>query len=105
MEFQDWETRLHSEDESTKGTNIEKYYDTMIPAFEKAGYEANPGPKLEDWFREVGFEGVQVKRYQVPLGGWPKDGHMVCTIYLFIYFTMVSQTFAHAGNLQPPRKR
>ncbi|KAL1973225.1 hypothetical protein VTN31DRAFT_5860 [Thermomyces dupontii] len=37
-----------SEDGSHHGTEIERYYDEVYGAFEKAGYEVRPGPKLEE---------------------------------------------------------
>ena len=49
----------------------------MSGAFEKAGYEVRPGPKLEEWFKDAGFVNIQVKKFQVPYGVWPKDRHFV----------------------------
>ncbi|KAJ9223994.1 hypothetical protein DTO169C6_3614 [Paecilomyces variotii] len=60
-------------DESTKGTSIEQYYKVGSEAFAKAGYCVSPGPHLEGWFREIGFEDVHVKKYTIPMGIWPKD--------------------------------
>ncbi|KAL1980829.1 hypothetical protein VTN96DRAFT_3483 [Rasamsonia emersonii] len=76
VEIQDWDCTLRSEDGSTKNTSIEQYYDIVIGAFEKAGYETRPGPNLEQWFREVGFENIHVQKYRAPMGVWPKDGHL-----------------------------
>ncbi|KAL1965835.1 hypothetical protein VTN77DRAFT_5156 [Rasamsonia byssochlamydoides] len=73
VEFQDWDMLLRSEDGTTKGTAIEKYYQTIIPAFEKAGYPTRPGPPFEEWFREPGFVNIQVHKYRVPIGVWPKE--------------------------------
>ncbi|KAL1970930.1 hypothetical protein VTN77DRAFT_2764 [Rasamsonia byssochlamydoides] len=73
VEFQDWDARLKSEDGSVKGTALERYYDEVLSAFEKAGYPPRPGPYLEEWFREAGFVDVHVKKYYVPMGAWPKD--------------------------------
>ncbi|KAL1968552.1 hypothetical protein VTN77DRAFT_1762 [Rasamsonia byssochlamydoides] len=75
VEIEDWDCRLRSEDGSTRGTSIEQYYDVVINAFEKAGYVSNPGPLLDGWFREVGFENIHVQKYKVPMGGWPLDEH------------------------------
>ncbi|KAL2214804.1 S-adenosyl-L-methionine-dependent methyltransferase [Thermoascus aurantiacus ATCC 26904] len=54
--MQDWDPTLYSEDGSTKGTSIEQYYDYAIPAFKNAGIMVDPGPHLEQWFREAGFK-------------------------------------------------
>lgn len=77
MEIHDWDSRLRSEDGSTKGTSIEKYYDVVLGAFKEAGFESCPGPNLEGLFREVGFENIHVQKYLVPMGTWPKDKHLV----------------------------
>ncbi|KAL1991243.1 hypothetical protein VTN49DRAFT_5747 [Thermomyces lanuginosus] len=75
VEFQDWDGYPYSEDGSFDGTNLQKYYNEVYGAFEKAGYEARPGPKLEEWFKDAGFVNIQVKKFQVPHGVWPKDPH------------------------------
>lgn len=71
--MQDWDAVVYSEDGSTKGTSIEKFYATVIPAFGRAGTIPSPGPQLEKWFREAGFEDIHVKKFRVPIGTWPKD--------------------------------
>ncbi|KAL1961504.1 hypothetical protein VTN77DRAFT_1665 [Rasamsonia byssochlamydoides] len=76
VEVHDWDTKLYSEDGSTKGTSIEQYYDVVPRAYTEAGYEVRPGPRLEGWFRDLGFENIHVQKYQIPMGVWPKDGHL-----------------------------
>lgn len=73
VEFQDWDIMIYSDDGSTKGTNIEQYYFHIVKAFEKAGYEARPGPKLKQYFEEAGFVDIHVQKYRIPMGTWPKD--------------------------------
>lgn len=77
VEFQDWNSHPYSNDGSTEGTWLKQYQELVIDAFEKAGYEANPGPKLEEWFRDAGFKNIRVKKFVVPYGTWPKDRHFV----------------------------
>lgn len=77
VEFQDWDLQMYSEDGSTKGTPLEQYYTVVLPAYEKAGVEMRPGPKLEKWFREAGFVDIHAKKYRLPLGTWPKDKYYV----------------------------
>lgn len=64
MEFQDWDNSITSEDGTTKGTEIERHSMEVIDASEKAGYHANPGPFLEQWFHEAGFVDVHVQKYR-----------------------------------------
>ncbi|KAL1966263.1 hypothetical protein VTN77DRAFT_4616 [Rasamsonia byssochlamydoides] len=73
VEFQDWNIHMYSEDGSTKGTSIEQYYKVTTEGFTKAGYVVSPGPGLEQWFREAGFEDIHVQKYRIPMGPWPKD--------------------------------
>lgn len=73
VEFQDWSFDNISQDKSTKNTSIEYYYKLGTEVFTDIGYTASPGPHLEKWFREVGFEDVHVQNYAIPMGGWPKD--------------------------------
>ncbi|KAK4104071.1 S-adenosyl-L-methionine-dependent methyltransferase [Parathielavia hyrcaniae] len=35
--------------------------------------QADVGPQLKDWMREVGFVDVQEIAFKIPLNGWPKD--------------------------------
>ncbi|KAL1975775.1 hypothetical protein VTN31DRAFT_4167 [Thermomyces dupontii] len=73
VEFQDWDPNPFSDDDSLKGTCLEKYYREVYGAFEMAGYEVCPGPKLEEWFKRAGFVDIQVKKFLVPYGVWPKE--------------------------------
>ncbi|KAL1848589.1 hypothetical protein Plec18170_007898 [Paecilomyces lecythidis] len=75
MEFQDWDQYPYSEDGSLENTDIEKYFHEVIGAFAQQGYEASPGPKLEQYFKNAGFEDVHVEKFRIPLGSWPKDKH------------------------------
>ncbi|KAL1989555.1 hypothetical protein VTN49DRAFT_6752 [Thermomyces lanuginosus] len=76
VEFQDWDGYPVSPDDSLKGTSLQRYYDEIYSAFEGAGYEVRPGPKLEQWFKEAGFVNVHVEQFVIPYGVWPKDHHL-----------------------------
>ncbi|KAL1991213.1 hypothetical protein VTN49DRAFT_5717 [Thermomyces lanuginosus] len=76
VEFQDWDGYPTSEDGSFKGTALQRYYDEVYSAFEKAGVEVRPGPKLEQWFKDAGFVNIHVEKFVVPYGIWPKDPHL-----------------------------
>ncbi|KAL1991215.1 hypothetical protein VTN49DRAFT_5719 [Thermomyces lanuginosus] len=76
VEFQDWDGYPTSEDGSFDGTALKRYFDEVYGAFEEAGYEARPGPKLEQWFKDAGFVNVHVEKFVVPYGIWPKDPHL-----------------------------
>ncbi|KAJ9192865.1 hypothetical protein DTO164E3_8011 [Paecilomyces variotii] len=76
VEFQEWDTGLFSEDGSTDGTSIKQYYEILNSEFAKIGRVINTGPRLEGWMRDAGFKNIQVKKYLVPMGAWPKDKHL-----------------------------
>ncbi|KAL1993442.1 hypothetical protein VTN49DRAFT_3391 [Thermomyces lanuginosus] len=76
VEFQDWDAYPLSEDDSLKDTGFKRFYDEVIGAFEDAGYEARPGAKLEQWFKDAGFVNIHVEKFIIPYGVWPKDRHL-----------------------------
>ena len=73
VEFSDWDSTPNSDDGTTKGSMIEKYWDIMVKGFNKAGYVSSPGPQLEKWLKETGFVNVRAEKFRVPIGTWPKD--------------------------------
>lgn len=75
---------MYSEDGSTKSTSIQQYYDVVLGTFENEGISTCPGAYLKQWFQEVGFEDVHVKKYFIPMGSWPKDEKLVCILFLTI---------------------
>ncbi|KAL1995095.1 hypothetical protein VTN49DRAFT_1282 [Thermomyces lanuginosus] len=76
VEFQDWDGYPHSEDGSVNGTAFLQYYNEVLGAFEEAGYEPRPGPKLGQWFKDAGFVNIHVEKFVIPYGVWPKDKHL-----------------------------
>ncbi|KAL1990673.1 hypothetical protein VTN49DRAFT_6512 [Thermomyces lanuginosus] len=76
VEFQDWDVYPITLDSSLKDTGLHRYYDEVCSAFEEAGYEVRPGPKLERWFKDAGFVNIHVEKFVVPYGVWPKDKHL-----------------------------
>lgn len=77
VEFQDWDCVIYSEDGSTEGTSIKQYYEAVLPIMRQTGVEPGPGPKLEGWFRDAGFEDIHVEKFLMPMGAWPKDKRLV----------------------------
>ncbi|KAL1993936.1 hypothetical protein VTN49DRAFT_2605 [Thermomyces lanuginosus] len=76
VEFQDWDAYPISQDGSLSGTDLEKYYNEVYGAFEKTGVEVRPGIKLEQWFKDAGFVNIQVEKFVIPYGVWPKDARL-----------------------------
>lgn len=91
VEFQDWDSKMHSSDGTIDGTMMNEYFEQIIPAFAKAGYDIRHGRRIEEWVKKAGFVNVVAKRYMVPLGTWAKDKKQVRT-YLTDDTLLESQT-------------
>ncbi|KAL1993648.1 hypothetical protein VTN49DRAFT_2317 [Thermomyces lanuginosus] len=76
VEFQDWDCYPISPDGSIEGTGLQRYFKEVYGAFEKAGVEVRPGPKLEKCFKDAGFVNIHVEKYIIPYGIWPKDPYL-----------------------------
>ncbi len=77
-EFQDFEVRYYSEDGSLKDDYaVMEWINTLREAGREFGREPSPGPLLEGWMKDEGFKGVQVEKFRIPIGPWPKDKHLV----------------------------
>jgi len=58
----------------------------MIEGYGNQGYETCPGPKLEQWLRDAGFQDIKAKKLRIPMGTWPKDKKFV----RLVFFQVVS---------------
>lgn len=76
-EFQDFDLQYYSEDGSYKDDlPISKWATTLLNASRDFGRDPCPGPKIEGWAKEAGFEDVTVQRFRLPIGPWPRDKHL-----------------------------
>ncbi|KAL1996972.1 hypothetical protein VTN49DRAFT_7837 [Thermomyces lanuginosus] len=66
VEFQDLDAYPYSEDGRYKSTALERYYNEVYGAFEQAGVEVRPGPKLKQWFKDAGFVNIHVEKFVIP---------------------------------------
>ncbi|KAJ9197710.1 hypothetical protein DTO164E3_5564 [Paecilomyces variotii] len=89
VEFQDWDGNLYSQDGSIEGTSMKQYFDAIIPAMEKTGKDPSPGPKYERWLQAAGFRDIEVQKFVIPVGAWPKDKRLK---YLGIWNLLQSET-------------
>ncbi|KAF2013866.1 S-adenosyl-L-methionine-dependent methyltransferase [Aaosphaeria arxii CBS 175.79] len=75
-EFQDFDMSFYSEDDSySNESDTAKFMRLLREATRGAGAgkEASPGPRLEQWVRDAGFENIVHQKIKLPLGPWPKD--------------------------------
>ena len=77
-EFTDVDLKWKSPDNTLAGTTGEFVNSTFIAACNKGDREPCPGPKLENWVKEAGFEDVHHKTMIIPFGTWPADKKLVC---------------------------
>lgn len=81
VEFQDFDMQFYSTDGTfIPGSPPNVWTDEVIAAIKVFGREPEPGPKLEQWVRDAGFENVNHQLLPIPVGLWPKDRRMVCRI-------------------------
>ncbi|KAL2217477.1 S-adenosyl-L-methionine-dependent methyltransferase [Thermoascus aurantiacus ATCC 26904] len=77
VEFQDVDTRLYSEDNTIGPDNkVREMLDLLRHACDRIGRTLDPGPQLEGWVRDAGFQNVRHRRFPLPIGTWPKDRRM-----------------------------
>ncbi|KAK5657495.1 hypothetical protein OQA88_3067 [Cercophora sp. LCS_1] len=73
-EFQDFDLTYYSEDGSLKEDGPTNKWQTLLQsACRTIGREPNPGPQLQKWVEEAGFENITHEKFVVPLGPWPRD--------------------------------
>lgn len=73
-EFQDFDMRYHSEDGSLADSHITRHWITaLLDAAAKSGREPLVGPKLLNWVKDAGFQGVTEHVFTFPIGRWPKE--------------------------------
>jgi SAM-dependent methyltransferase len=72
-EFLDTDLEWRSPDGTLKDTASKKANDHFLSAMNGIGLDPCPGPKLEQWVKDTGFEDVHVRRMIVPFGTWPAD--------------------------------
>ena len=69
---------MQSPDNSvTPQTSLGQFNSTIVDLAQEMNQEMNPGPKLEGWMKDAGFQETSVKRCPLPMGTWPKDKHLV----------------------------
>jgi len=73
-EFQDLDMNVTSDDGTlAKDSSTNKCVSLTAQACEKIGLEHSPGPKLEQWVRDAGFQNVHHHVVKLPYGIWPKN--------------------------------
>ncbi|GKT45274.1 putative methyltransferase tdiE [Colletotrichum spaethianum] len=75
-EFMDMSGEYYSDDGTlTEEHATRKWNKTLVDAIVTMGRESRPGPKLEGWVRDGGFENIFHKKFKVPIGPWAKEQH------------------------------
>lgn len=78
VEFQDFDLLYYSEDDSLKEDHsVYKWITELLDAARSFHRDPCPGTSLERIVEEAGFENVDVQKYRLPIGPWPKDKHLV----------------------------
>jgi len=74
VEFQDWDHNIYTDD-GTLGDEhtLRKWNAELLKTFAGMGREPCPGPKLEAWVQDAGFENITQEIFKAPVGPWPKE--------------------------------
>lgn len=59
------------------GSPVHKLNREFIKICREQGIEACPGPLLDEWLKDAGFEDVKVTKMPLPVGTWPADKRLV----------------------------
>ncbi|KAF4870333.1 Secondary metabolism regulator LAE1 [Colletotrichum siamense] len=74
VEFQDSDFNYYSDDGTlTEEHQFKQWSKSLVHALESVGRDPCPGPKLEGWVKDAGFQDISHKRLKVPVGPWLKD--------------------------------
>ena len=77
-ELQDFDLVYRAEDGSLPvDSPLSSWIHTLLKASRDFGNDPCPGENLGQWLLDSGFEDVQVDKFPVPIGPWPKDKHLV----------------------------
>lgn len=81
VELKDWVMTLVSTDNSLpEDSKLYKHHRLLCGACEKIGRTPSPGSHLKKWAEQAGFKNVHEQVLPVPIGLWPKDKKLVCTL-------------------------
>ncbi|KAF4820974.1 Secondary metabolism regulator LAE1 [Colletotrichum siamense] len=73
-EFHEMDPEIYSQDGTyTKNHATWPWNQAFLQTMNSIGRDPCPGPKVENWVRNQGFENVFHEVYKNPLGPWPKD--------------------------------
>ncbi|KAF2471728.1 S-adenosyl-L-methionine-dependent methyltransferase [Lindgomyces ingoldianus] len=74
VEFQDLDLQYYSEDGSfNESSATAQWLKILLDSSRNAGRDPCPGPKIEGWVRQAGFQNVVHQKYKLPIGPWAKD--------------------------------
>ncbi|KAK2030142.1 TAM domain methyltransferase [Colletotrichum zoysiae] len=76
VEFQDMNGEYYSDDGTYNEEHIVRQWNKQfVETCEAIGRTACPGPRLEGWVKDAGFQNVTHQRFKVPIGPWAKEYH------------------------------
>lgn len=73
IEFHDPEMRIIADDDSVKGTAVEKWAEMVLKGARAVGRDLRKPAHYSTWLNETGFVNVQDVKFSLPFNEWPKD--------------------------------
>ncbi|KAK1981328.1 methyltransferase domain-containing protein [Colletotrichum cereale] len=76
VEFHEVDGEYYSDDGTyTKKHTVRQWNIQYVEACEMMGRTARPGPQLEGWVKDAGFQNITHQRFKIPIGPWAKENH------------------------------
>lgn len=94
MEFQDWDTMIYSTalpPEDFERSELWTFHRDNVVLQESRGRNMLPGPELEKWVRQAGFENIRAEKFSLPLGPWVQDDKLEVSCVLISVSGWVSE--------------
>lgn len=91
IEFHDPEMRTIANDDSVKGTALEKWVELTVKGGRIVGRDLLKSAHYETWLNETGFVNIQDAKFQLPINEWPENPNLkrVGAIYKHNFLQLV----------------
>jgi hypothetical protein len=100
-EFEDWDTMLYSTSlprEDFEKSELWTFHRDTIALQESRGRNMRPGPELEKWFRQAGFQNIRAEKFSLPLGPWIQEDKLEVSYVLMSVSRWVSELSTNASE-------
>ena len=80
-EYQDFDLSIYSLDGSLiSDLEVAEWISTLRDASCSFNRDPCPGPELEGWLKDAGYQDVHHEKFILPIGDWPQYPHLVMSM-------------------------